>query len=100
MRAFAFIHGVQARPIRDASGVLVAEEFHVTAERNGRDFPPRAVAIVKTDQFGAKTDRKHQYPHPAKARDQEMAKLVDEHDKAENEQKGDKIGDDASPKRM
>ena len=83
--AFAFVHGLQARSVRGAAGILVAEEFDVAAERNGGDFPARAVAIVKPDDFRAETDGKHQNSHAAQARDQEMAELVEEHHKAENE---------------
>ena len=74
--------------IRHARGILVAEEFHVAAERNGGDLPARAVAVVKADEFGPEADGKHQNPHAAPARDQEMPELVEEHDQAEDEEKG------------
>ena len=55
---------------------------------------------LKPTNSGPKPIENARYPHPAQARDQEMPELVEKHDKAENEQKGDKIADDASPKRM
>jgi hypothetical protein len=99
-RARCGVHARQARPVGNARGILVAEEFHEAAERNGGDFPARAVAIVEADDFRAKTDGKHQNPHAAPARDQEMAKFVEEHDQAEDEQKGNEIPDNAAAERM
>ena len=52
--------------VRHARGILIAEELHVAAERNGRQFPARAVAVVEAEQFGAEADRKHQNPDAAK----------------------------------
>ena len=80
--------------VRRAGGVLVAEEFHIAAKRNGRELPARAVAVVEADKFGAETDREHQDPDAAPARDQEMAELVEEHDDRQNEQERDDIADD------
>ena len=94
------VHARKARGVRHAGGIFVAEEFYVAAERNGGDFPARAVAVVKTDEFRPKTDGKHQNPHAAPARHQEMPKLVEKHDQAEDEQKGNEIADHAAPKRM
>ena len=88
MRPVAFVHGGKARAIRRAGGIVVAEEFYIAAERNGRDLPARPETVVKADEFGAKSDRKRQNPHPAQARDQEMPELVEKHDQAEHEQKG------------
>ncbi len=93
-------HRLEARRIGNAAGVLVAEEFHVAAQRNGGDFPPRAVAIVKADEFGAETDGKHQNPHAAQARNQKVPEFVEKHHKAENEQKRDEVADNAAPQRM
>ena len=86
--------------IRGASGILIAEELHVAAERDGCDFPARAVTIVKPDDFRAETDGKHQNSDPTQPGDQEMAKLVEEHHKAEDEQERDEIGGNATPQRM
>ncbi len=85
LRPLGGIHGGELRGVRSACRILIAKEFDVAAERNGRDFPARAVAIVKSDQFGAETDGKHQNPHAAPAPDQEMAEFVEEHDEAEHE---------------
>src|SRR5581483_10107267 len=79
---------------------VVAEEFHVTAKRNGGDFPARAVPVVKADDFGAKTDRKHQNPNAAPAGDQEMAQLMEEYDQAEDEQERHDIAEESVPKRL
>ena len=100
LRFLAFIHGSKALGVRHAGGIFVAEEFHVAAERDGGDFPPRAVAVVKTDDFGPKANGKHQNPHAAPARDQEMPQFMEEHDQAEDEQKGHEVADHAAPKRM
>ena len=69
------------------AGVLVAEELHEAAERNGGDFPARAVAVIEADDFRPEADGEHHDPHAAPARDQKMAELMKKHDKAENEQK-------------
>ena len=82
--------------VRDARGILVAEEFHVAAKRNGGDLPARAVAVVEAGELGAKADRKYQHPDAAPARHQEMAKLVKEHDDRQNEQKRHHIADEAA----
>src|SRR5580704_5341920 len=100
LRFLAFIHGGQALGVRHARGILIAEEFYIAAERDGGDFPARAVAVVKADDFGAKTNGKHQDPHATPARDQEMTQFVEEHDQAEDEQKGHDVTDHAAPKRM
>ena len=90
----------QACCVGSARDIFVAEELHVTAERDGGDFPARAVAVVETDDFRAETDGKHQNAHAAPARDQEMPKLVEEHHQAEDEQKGNDVADDAAAKHM
>src|SRR5450631_2547527 len=36
---------------------LIAEEFDVAAERNRRNLPARAMAVVETDQFRAEAER-------------------------------------------
>ena len=45
------------------------------------------MTVVEADELRAETDRKHQHPHAAPARDQKMAKLMEEHDDAQAEQK-------------
>ncbi len=86
--AFAIVHGFEPRRFRNACGILVAEEFHIAAERNGRDLPAGAVPIVKAAEFGTKTDGKHQNPHAAQARDHEVPELVEKHHDAEHEEEG------------
>src|SRR5215469_4736420 len=93
-------HGGKRGCIRDAGRVLVAEEFHITAEWNRREFPARAVTVVEAKKLGAEANGENQYPDPAPAGDQEMAELVEEHHQRQDEQKGDKIADQAAPQRI
>ena len=76
-----------------AGGVVVAEELDVAAERNGRELPAGAVAVVETDNLGPETERKRQHFDAAPARDQKMAKLVKKHDNREHEKKRDNIAE-------
>jgi hypothetical protein len=100
LRLLGLVHGRQARTIRHAGGVLVAEEFHIAAQRNGGNLPPRTVTVVEAYEFRAKTDGKHQNLHPAPTADEEMPQFVEEHDKAEDKQKGDDQTGHIAPKRM
>ena len=84
-------HAGDGRLVGHARGVVVAEELHVAAERDGGELPAGAVAVVEADEFRAETDRKSQHPHAAPARDQEVAELVEEHDDRQDEQKRDDI---------
>ena len=65
------------------SGVLVAfdvaDELDVAAERDRRQLPARAVAIVEADEFRAEADREGRHPDAAPAADEKVAHLVDEH---------------------
>ena len=79
-----------------ARGVVVAEEFHVAAERHRGDFPARAVAVVEADDLGAEADGKGEHADAAPARHQEVAELVKEHDNGEDEQEGNDITGDAA----
>jgi hypothetical protein len=36
---------------------IVSEELHIAAERNRRDFPARAVAVVETNEFRPEAER-------------------------------------------
>src|SRR5690606_11509865 len=65
---------------RRAGGVLVAEELHIAAERNGRDLPARAVPVVEADQFRPEADRERLDSDATPAGDEEMAQLVKEDD--------------------
>ena len=82
--------------VRHARGVVIAKKFHIAAERNGRKLPAGAMAVVEADDLRTETHRKSQHPHAAPARDQEMAKLMEEDDDAQSEQKRD---DPAGPAR-
>src|SRR3982750_3475273 len=85
--------------VRHARGVLVAEELHVAAERNRRDLPARAVAIVKAEQLGPKSDREGEHAHAAPSRDQKVPELVKENDDRQNEQeRNDVAGKPAAPR--
>ena len=83
-------HVSDRRLIGNAGGIIVAEELYVPAERNGGNFPPRAMTIVEAEKLGAEPDRKNQDLDAAPAGDQEMAELVEEHHERQNEQKGNK----------
>ena len=78
----AAIHVGDQRAIRRAGGAVVAEEFDVAAQRNRRDFPAGAVAVVETGQFGTESDGKNQNPDAAPASDQKMANLMEKNHKA------------------
>src|SRR5262249_52738063 len=84
-RPFAGIHCLQARGIGSTPGIFIAEKLHVAAERNGRDLPARAIAIVKTGKLRAKADGKCQDLHAAQARHQKVAELMEKYDQAEDE---------------
>src|SRR5580704_11938918 len=74
--------------IGGARRVFIPEELYVSAQWNGGDFPPRAVAVIETEQFRAEANGKDQDFDAAPARDKEMAKLVEKHHGREHEQKG------------
>ena len=82
--------------IWNAGGVVIAEEFHVTAKRNGRDFPARCMPIGKAKKLPAESDRKHQDFHAAPASDQKMPKLVEEDHERQDEQKRNREAEHAS----
>jgi len=73
--------------IRHACRIVVAEELHIAAERNCRNFPARSVPIIEAGDFGAKSDREYEHLDPAQAGHQEMPKLVKENDDRQYEQK-------------
>jgi hypothetical protein len=96
---FGFRHRSGRFGIGNAGRVIVAEEFHEAAERNGRQLPARAVAVVETDDLGAKADREHHHFDAAPAGDQEMTKLVKKHDNRKHKQEGDQIAHDPAAER-
>src|SRR5580693_9088020 len=69
LRFLAFIHAGKAFRVRHARSILVAEEFVIAAELDGRDLPARAVSVVKADGLRPKANGKHQDAHAAPARD-------------------------------
>src|SRR5581483_1590402 len=92
--------GVEPLRVRGARRAVVTKKFDVAAKRDRGDFPARAVPVVEADKFGAETYGKDEDPHTAQPGDQEMAKLMEEDHQAEDEQKRNEIGDNASAQRM
>ncbi len=74
---------------------LIAEEFDVAAERDRGQLPAGAVAVVEAQKFRAETDREGQDPHAGPARDQEVAKLMEEDDDRQDEQERNHIAHQA-----
>src|SRR5690606_14063995 len=86
--------------VRDARGIVVAEEFDVAAQRNCREFPTRVVLVGEAENLRTEADGEHQHAHAAPARDQEVPKLVEKHDDGEDEQERDEPPDGpGSPER-
>ena len=98
--SFLFSHLIDGGGVRDARGILVAEEFHITPERDRRDLPARSMAIVEAEQLRTQSDREGQHAHTAPARDEKMTEFVKEDDDGEDKQEGDDIaGKPAAPGR-
>src|SRR5690242_16200183 len=85
--------------VRRARLVVVAEELHIAAERDGRELPAGAVTVVEAGELRPKTDRKGQYFDAAPARHQEVAKLMKKHNNRKNEEERDDIARQAPAKR-
>ncbi len=85
-RVVGRIHARHRVRIRHAGAVHVADELDVAAERDRRDLPAGAAAVVEADQLGSEADREAGHPDAAPPPDQEMAHLVDEHHDGEDEQ--------------
>ena len=75
-------------PGRHARGIHVADELHISAERDRRDLPAGAVAVIPPDQFRPETDREGGDSYPAPAPDPEVPEFVHEHDDREHDEKG------------
>ena len=73
---------------------LVAEELHIAAERDRRNLPAGAMAVVEADQFRAEAERERQHLHAGPAGDQEVAELMEEYDDGQDEQEGDDVADE------
>ena len=78
--AFGFGHGGGRGVIGHARGILVAEKFHIAAERNSADLPARIVAVVESEQLGPEADGKGHDFDATPAGHDEMAELVEKHD--------------------
>ena len=79
---------------------IVAEELHIAAERDRRDLPAGAMAVVETGQFRPETERESQHPHARPAGDQEMAELMEENDDGQDEQEGNDVTDEPMAQRI
>lgn len=82
--------GKRRRSRRRRLGV-VAEEFHVAAERNRGNLPARAVPVVEAHELRPEPEREGQHLHARPARDEEMAQLVKEDDNRQDKQEGDDV---------
>src|SRR5271156_4740249 len=94
--AFLRIHAGSLRRVGHTCRIFIAKKLHEAAQRNGRDLPARPVAIIEANDFRTKADGEDQNPHPAPAGDEKMAKLVEEHDQAQDEQERNEIAHDAA----
>ena len=100
LTAFSLVgHAGGGLMIGHARRILVAEEFHIAAERDRGDFPARAVAVVEADDFGPETDRKRQHFDAAPASHQKMAKLMKKHDNCQDKQEGNQVADETAAER-
>jgi len=88
LAALGLVHVRDRGLVRHAGGVVIPKKLHIAAQRNRRQLPAGSIAVVAADDLGAETHRKSQHLHPAPARHQEMAKLVEEHHHAQSEQNG------------
>src|SRR5262249_40958504 len=79
---------------------VVAEEFHITAERNRRDPPAGSMPVIEAGEFRTEPEREGQNLHTRPAGDQKMAELVEENDDGEDEQKGNRITDEPMAQRV
>jgi hypothetical protein len=73
--------------IRHASGVFVAGEFHITAQRHPADPPLHPPSIVPGEEGAPEADRETVYGDAERPSGQEMAQLVDGHDNGDDDQK-------------
>jgi hypothetical protein len=80
-------HLGRAGLVRHRRAVGVAVEFDVAAERQRRQSPSCAMPIIEAEDFGAKAKRKGVDLNAAPPADEEMAKLVEEYDQAQDENK-------------
>ncbi len=77
--ALFLAHGGNRGLVGYACGIIVAEEFYISAEWNSAQLPSGVVTVIEAKQFRTEPDRKHQDPNATPARNQEMTELVEEH---------------------
>ena len=79
---------------------LVAEELDIAAERDRRNLPAGAVAVVETGEFRSEAERERQHLHAGPARNQEVAELMEENDDGQHEQEGNDVADEPMAQRI
>ena len=84
LRLFAGCHLVDFLCRRRAGSVRIAHKFHVPAERQQTEFPPRAVTIVNPEELRAKSDGENLYAYVVGSGDQIMSKLVEENHRSDH----------------
>ena len=72
-----------------AGQVHVPDEADVTAKRQPADLPASASPIGPAGDLPPETDGENVGPNPEPARDEVMAKLVEEHERADRQDEGD-----------
>ncbi len=93
LRALLGGHPRQRLRRRRAGFALIPEEFDIAAERDHRNLPAGAVTVIEAGDFGTKSQRKGENPHPCPAGHQEVPELMKEHDNRQNEQERNDIAD-------
>ena len=86
--------------IGHAGGIGIARELHIAAERNPRQFPARAVAVIPAGDLLAEADREGLDVDPAPARHEEVAELVNEHDDDQRHEEGHRIEHASAERQM
>ena len=74
-----------------ARDILVVDEFHIAAERDPRQPPACAVAVVEAEDLRPEADRENLDGDAAPARHEEMTELVEEHDDGQDEKEGQEV---------
>ncbi len=94
-----FAHGGAGVMVGHARRIVVAEEFHIAAERDGRDLPAGAVAVIEADEFRTEAERECEHFDAAPAGHQKVAKLVKENDNRQHKQERDQIAEQSPAER-
>ncbi len=58
------------------------------------------MAVVEAEKFRPEAERERQHLHTSPASDQKVAKLMEENDDGQNEQKGDGVADEPMAQRV